>query len=171
MKSTYERLEQMEKRINQEGFTNPKGIGSDIPHFVLDYPPQDELQVRVYLKNMLKRTKVNIREVNLFEFLLSFFEEDEMEELYEVAEEEGLRGLNDVIEPILNEGNTMIQQFKDMTEEAELIFITGVGTAHPFLRSSQLLKAISSKGYKKPIVLFTQGNYRVKVEVIQYSGL
>lgn len=73
MKSTYERLEQMEKRINQEGFTNPKGIGSDIPHFVLDYPPQDELQVRVYLKNMLKRTKVNIREVNLFEFLLSFF--------------------------------------------------------------------------------------------------
>lgn len=81
-----------------------------------------------------------------------------MEELYEVAEEEGLRGLNDVIEPILNEGNTMIQQFKDMTEEAELIFITGVGTAHPFLRSSQLLKAISSKGYKKPIVLFYPGN-------------
>ncbi|MCD5325372.1 MULTISPECIES: BREX protein BrxB domain-containing protein [Pontibacillus] len=159
MKSTYERLEQMEKRVNQEGFTNPKGIGSDIPHFVLDYPPQDELQVRVYLKNMLKRTKVNIKEVNLFEFLLSFFEEDEMEELYEVAEEEGLAGLNDVIEPILNEGNTMIQQFKDMTEKAELIFITGVGTAHPFLRSSQLLKAISSKGYKKPIVLFYPGEF------------
>lgn len=159
MKSTYERLEQMENRVNQEGFRNLKGIGSDIPHFVLDYPPQDELQVRIYLKNMLKRTKLNIKEVNLFEFLLSFFEEDEMADLYEVAEEEGLRGLNDVIEPILNEGNTMIQQFKDITEEAELIFITGVGTAHPFLRSSQLLKAISSKGYKKPIVLFYPGEF------------
>lgn len=43
MKSTYERLEQMEKRINQDGFTQPKGIGSDIPHFVLDYPAKDEL--------------------------------------------------------------------------------------------------------------------------------
>ncbi|MFB4169020.1 DUF1788 domain-containing protein [Virgibacillus sp. JSM 102003] len=159
MKSTYERLEQMEKRINQDGFTQPKGIGSDIPHFVLDYPPEDELQVRVYIKNMLKRTKINIKEVNLFEFLLSFFEEDELEELYEVAEEEGLRGLNDVIEPILNESNTMIQQFRDTTEEADLIFITGVGTAHPFLRSSQLLKAISSKGYKKPIVLFYPGEF------------
>ncbi|MBP1950691.1 DUF1788 domain-containing protein [Virgibacillus litoralis] len=159
MKSTYERLEQMEKRINQDGFTQPKGIGSDIPHFVLDYPPEDELQVRVYIKNMLKRTKINIKEVNLFEFLLSFFEEDELEELYEVAEEEGLRGLNDVIEPILNESNTMIQQFRDITEEADLIFITGVGTAHPFLRSSQLLKAISSKGYKKPIVLFYPGEF------------
>ncbi|UCZ53206.1 DUF1788 domain-containing protein [Bacillus shivajii] len=159
MKSTYERLEQMEKRINLDGFIQPRGIGSDIPHFVLDYPPEDELQVRVYIKNMLKRTKLNIKEVNLFEFLLSFFEEDEREELYEVAEEEGLRGLNDVIEPILNESNTMIQQFKDITEDADIIFITGVGTAHPFLRSSQLLKSVSSKGYKKPIVLFYPGEF------------
>ncbi|WP_099159037.1 DUF1788 domain-containing protein [Virgibacillus ndiopensis] len=159
MKSTYERLEQMEKRINQDGFTQPKGIGSDIPHFVLDYPPEEELQVRVYLKNMLKRTKLNIKEVNLFEFLLSFFEEDELEELYELEEEEGINGLNDAIEPILNESNTIINQFKEFTDEADLIFITGVGTAHPFLRSSQLLKAISSKGYKKPIVLFYPGEF------------
>src|SRR5699024_9519586 len=133
MKSTYERLEQMEKRIIQNGFTQPKGIGSDIPHFVLDYPAKDELQVRVYIKNMLKRTQLNIAKVNLFEFLLSFFEEEEMEELYELAENEGMRGLIDVIDPILNEGNIMFQQFKDKTEEADLIFITGVGTAHPFL--------------------------------------
>lgn len=159
MKSTYERLEQMEKRIIQDGFTNLKGIGSDIPHFVLDYPPKDELQVRVYIKNMLKRTKMNIKEVNLFEFLLSFFDEDELEELFEMEEEEGLQGLIDVFEPILNESNTMIQQFKDITEEADLIFITGVGSAHPFLRSSQLLKAVSSKGYKKPIVLFYPGEF------------
>ncbi|MEN1966610.1 BREX protein BrxB domain-containing protein [Lentibacillus sp. N15] len=159
MKSTYGRLEQMEARITEDGFTKPKGIGSDIPHFVLDYPAKDELQVRVYIKNMLKRTKVNIKEVNLFEFLLSFFEEDEIEELYEVCEEEGLRGLNDVFEPILNESKTMLQQFVDATEEADLIFITGVGTAHPFLRSSQLLKAIASKGYKKPIVLFYPGEF------------
>lgn len=159
MKSTYERLKQMEKKVTQEGFTNPKGIGSDIPHFVLDYPPEDELQVRVYLKNMLKRAQVNLKEVNLFEFMLSFFEEEEIEELYEVAEDEGISGLNDVIEPILNESNTMIQQFKELTKDADLIFITGVGTAHPFLRSSQLLKAISSRGYKKPIVLFYPGEF------------
>jgi hypothetical protein len=159
MKSTYERLEQMEKRIMRDNFTKPKGIGSDIPHFVLDYPPGDELQVRVYIKNMVKRTKMSIREVNLFEFLLSFFDEDEMEELFEMEEEEGLRGLIDVFEPILNESNTMIQKFKDITEEADLIFITGVGSAHPFLRSSQLLKAISSKGYKKAIVLFYPGEF------------
>ncbi len=159
MKTTYERLEQMEKRINQDGFTQPKGIGSDIPHFVLDYPAKDELQVRIYVKNMLKRTPLKIKEVNLFEFLLSFFDEDELAELYELTESEGMRGLIDVIDPILNEGNIMFQQFNVITEEADIIFITGVGTAHPFLRSSQLLKIVSSKGYKKPIVLFYPGEF------------
>ncbi|WP_434122187.1 BREX protein BrxB domain-containing protein [Salinicoccus roseus] len=159
MKSTYDRLRQMEKRIVEDGFTTPKGIGSDIPHFVLDYPPQDELQVREYLKNMLKKTKINIKEVNLFEFLLSFFEEEELEELFEIAKEEGSYGLRDVFGPIFNESNTMVRQFEEWTANSELVFITGVGAAHPFLRSSQLLKAISSKGYKKPIILFYPGEF------------
>ncbi|MBU9710537.1 BREX protein BrxB domain-containing protein [Evansella tamaricis] len=159
MRTTYERLEQMETRITKDEFERPKGIGSDIPHFVLDYPPKDELQVRIYLKNMLKRTKINIKEVNLFEFLLSFFDEDELEELYEISEEEGLRGLDDVFGTLLNENNKITQHFMNETREADIIFITGVGTAHPFLRSSKLLKAISSKGYKKPIVLFYPGEF------------
>jgi len=159
MKSTYERLEKMEQRISDHDFTIPKGIGSDIPHFVFDYPPEDELQVRVYVDNLLKHTQVNIKEVNLFHFLLSFFEEEEVEELFEMEDEEGIDGLIDVFEPILNESNAMVQQFQDMTDDAALIFITGVGSAHPFLRSSQLLKSISSKGYKKPIVLFYPGEF------------
>src|SRR5699024_3030085 len=91
--------------------------------------------------------------------LLSFFDEDELEELYELTESEGMRGLIDVIDSILNEGNIMFQQFKEKTEEADLIFITGVGTAHPFLRSSQLLKIVSSKVYKKPIILIYPGEF------------
>ena len=53
----------------------------------------------------------------------------------------------------------MFQRFKERTEKADIIFITGVGTAHPFLRSSQLLKIVSSKGYKKPIILFYPGEF------------
>jgi hypothetical protein len=125
MKSTYERLEQMEKRINQDGFTQPKGIGSDIPHFVLDYPAKDELQVRVYVKNMLKRTPLKIKEVNLFEFLLSFFDEDELEELYELTESEGMRGLIDVIDPILNEGNIILhsQQIANLNQKLKDLYM------------------------------------------------
>src|SRR5699024_1604923 len=98
-------------------------------------------------------------EVILIEFLLSFLDEDELEELYKITEREGMSGLIDVIDTILNEGNIMLQQFKEKREEADLIFITDVGNAHQLLRSSQLLKIVSRKGYKKPIVLFYPGEF------------
>ena len=92
MSDTYERLKQMERRINEEGFTTPTGIGSEIPHYVFDYPAEDELMVRTYVEGVLKRSSINIKEIHLFQFLLSLFEDD-LEELIEISEEEGYRGV------------------------------------------------------------------------------
>lgn len=149
----------MEKRINEKEFINPRGIGSEIPHYVLDYPATDETQVRIYIKSLLERTHLNIKEINLFHFLLSLFEEDEVEELIEISEEEGFKGISDVVGPILNEEETLVDSFIEETEDAEIIFITGVGNAYPFLKSSQLLSLIANKGYRKPIVLFYPGYF------------
>ncbi|MEH7248588.1 BREX protein BrxB domain-containing protein [Neobacillus niacini] len=158
MNSTLQRLERMDKRIHESGFTTPRGIGSDIPHYVLDYPAEDELQVRLYIKNLHRRTDLNIKEINLFEFLLSFFK-DELEELKELSEEEGIDGLVDALETILDEQQTVVESFIEQTEGAEIIFITGVGTACPYIRSSQLLKMLSVNAFRKPIVLFYPGQF------------
>ncbi|MEH7308808.1 BREX protein BrxB domain-containing protein, partial [Neobacillus drentensis] len=101
---------------------------------------------------------LNIKEINLFEFLLSFFK-DELEELKELSEEEGIDGLIDAIETILDEQQTVVESFIAQTEEAEIIFITGVGSAYPYIRSSQLLKMLSVNAYRKPIVLFYPGQF------------
>jgi hypothetical protein len=158
MNSTLQRLERMDKRIHEAGFTTPRGIGSDIPHYVLDYPAEDELQVRLYIKNLLRRTDLNIKEVNLFEFLLSFFK-DELDELKELSEDEGIHGLVDALETVLDEQQTVVESFIEQTGGAEIIFITGVGTAYPYIRSSQLLKMLSVNAYRKPIVLFYPGQF------------
>jgi hypothetical protein len=158
MNSTLERLEKMDKRIHEQGFTTPRGIGSDIPHYVLDYRAEDELQVRLYIKNLLRRTSLNIKEINLFEFLLNFFK-DELEELKELSEEEGINGLIDALETVLDEQQTVVESFIEQTDRAEIIFITGVGNAFPYLRSSQLLKMLSVNAFRKPIVLFYPGQF------------
>lgn len=158
MNSTLQRLERMDKRLHEPGFTTPRGIGSDIPHYVFDYAPEDELQVRLYIKNLLRRTSLKIKEINLFEFLLSFFE-DEVEELKELSEEEGITGLIDALETILDEQQIVVEHFIEQTEKAEIILITGAGTAYPYLRSSQLLKMLSVNAFKKPIVLFYPGQF------------
>ena len=157
--STYDRLNKMEKRINEEGFTTPTGIGSEIPHYVFDYPAEDELIVRSYIEGLLKRTSLKIKEINLFKFLLSFYEEDELEELIEISEEEGYEEIVCIFQTIIEHPHIMAQSFIEKAKDAELIFITGVGNAYPFLRSSQLLKKISDHAFRKPIILFYPGHF------------
>ncbi|MGI1804432.1 BREX protein BrxB domain-containing protein [Exiguobacterium sp. TDN 0502] len=154
----YKRLEQLETRIHQEGFTNPIGIGSEIPHFVIDYSAEDELIVRTYIEGLLKRSPLNIKEVNLFQFLLTLFEDD-LEELIELAEEEGYEELSQAIQTVLEDRTLLISSFIEQSKNAELIFVTGVGTVHPFIRSSHLLKKLSNHAFRTPLVLFYPGHF------------
>ena len=98
---TYERLNHVEVRIHEQGFTTPKGIGSEIPHYVFDYPAEDELKVRIYLKALIEQSPLQIKNINLFEFFLNLFEGD-LEELIEISEEEGLSGLVEATETVLD---------------------------------------------------------------------
>ncbi|MEH6954442.1 DUF1788 domain-containing protein [Neobacillus drentensis] len=158
MSQTYERLKQMERRINEDGFTTPTGIGSEIPHYVFDYPAEDELIVRTYLEGVFKRTSIQIKEMNLFRFLLSFYEDD-IDDLIEVSEEEGYRELQKAFQTMIDDQNMIVNAFVDQSGDAELLFITGVGNAHPLLRSSQLLKKLSDHAFRKPIILFYPGHF------------
>lgn len=154
----YKRLEQLEARIHQEGFTTPTGIGSEIPHFVFDYPAEDELIVRTYTEGLLKRTPLNIKEINLFEFLLALFEDD-LKELIELAEEEGYEELTQAIQTVLEDRTLLVDSFIEKAGDAELIFITGVGTVHPFIRSSHLLKKLSNHAFRLPLILIYPGHF------------
>ncbi|PUB09610.1 DUF1788 domain-containing protein [Paenisporosarcina sp. OV554] len=158
MSQTFERLKQMEKRINEEGFTTPTGIGSEIPHYVFDYPAEDELIVRTYLEGVLKRTSIDIKEMHLFQFLLSLFEDD-VEELVEISEEGGYDELVHALQTVLEDQDVIVESFVEQTDDAKLIFITGVGSAHPLIRSSQLLKKLSNHAYRKPVILFYPGHF------------
>lgn len=152
------RLEQLKARIHQDGFTKPTGIGSEIPHFVLDYPAEDELTVRTYIERLLKSSPLHIKEINLFQFLLSLFEDD-IEELIELAEEEGYEELSQAIQTVLEDRTLLVNSFIEQADDAELIFITGVGTVHPFIRSSHLLKKLSNHAFRTPLILFYPGHF------------
>lgn len=154
----YKRLEQLETRIHQEGFTKPTGIGSEIPHFVLDYPAEDELIVRTYIEGLLKRSPLNIKEINLFEFLLALFEDD-LDDLIEMANEDGVEELLLAIQPVLEDRHLLIDTFIEVAGDADLVFITGIGTVHPFIRASHLLKKLSNHAYRTPLILFYPGHF------------
>lgn len=155
---TYERLNNVKIRIHEQGFTTPKGIGSEIPHYVFDYPAEDELKVRTYLKVMIEQSSLKIQTINLFEFFLNLFEED-IEDLLEISDEEGLKGLVESTETVLDNEQTLVESFIKTAGDAELILITGVGNAFPLMRSSKLLKILSTYAYRRTIILFYPGQF------------
>lgn len=155
---TYERLNNVKIRIHEQGFTTPKGIGSEIPHYVFDYPAEDELKVRTYLKVLIEQSPMRIKNINLFEFFLNLFEGD-IEDLLEISDEEGLKGLVESTETVLDNEQTLVESFIKAAGDAELILITGVGNAFPLMRSSKLLKILSTYAYRRTIILFYPGQF------------
>jgi hypothetical protein len=152
----HKRLKQLTKRIQEKDYSDQLGIGSDIPHYVFDYDPQDELVVRDHIRYMLKILP-NIKEINLFQLLLGLFEED-LEDLLDLGDEEGLDGLREAISPTL-ETHALEEALIEEARDAELIFLTGVGSSHPFIRSSKVLKRLSEMSYKVPMILFYPGQF------------
>jgi hypothetical protein len=51
--SLNERLNKIKDRIISDEFLSGSGIGNEIAFYIFDYPPEDELVVRDYLRTLL----------------------------------------------------------------------------------------------------------------------
>ena len=60
MKKTLdEKLGAIEKIISHEEFRSKKGLGNEVTYYIFDYPPEEELKVRSYLKKLEKKFKTS----------------------------------------------------------------------------------------------------------------
>ena len=57
-----------------------RGLGNEVPYFIFDYDPQFELLVRDFVKQLSQKVSVNIEVINLFELMLSLFDDVGIEE-------------------------------------------------------------------------------------------
>lgn len=152
-----ERFKTLNWRIFDDRFLK-KNHGM-IPNFVFPYRLEEENDVYHEVRKILKReSEDRIIEVNLFEVFKNIFD-DEFEELREFALEEGYEEFAFAIAPTLNDTDSLITMFRNLTADADAILITGVGTAYPFVHISSLLKRLGAVGFKKPIVVFYPGTF------------
>ena len=52
-----ERLNKILPRVISDEFLSGSGIGNEIAFYIFDYPPEDELRVRDYLRTLLDQAK------------------------------------------------------------------------------------------------------------------
>jgi hypothetical protein len=72
-----ERLNKILPRIISDEFLSGSGIGNEIAFYIFDYPPEDELRVRDYMRTLIdhlpkQKHGLRVKHVNLFDFILDY---------------------------------------------------------------------------------------------------
>ncbi len=152
-------LKYLGKEMQTARFLERTGLGNDLAFYIVDYDPADELTVRGFVRYTAAHAAFTIREINVFQAVMTLFtEEVTLKDLWALEDSEGSQGLWDAVLPLL-EGDRLAQVIADQAQEAQLVFLTGIGTAYPLVRSHMLLNRLHHYFARRPVILFFPGRY------------
>ena len=72
-----ERLNAILPKVISDAFLSGSGIGNEIAFYIFDYPPEDELRVRDYLRTLLdhipkQKHGLRVTHIDLFDFVMDY---------------------------------------------------------------------------------------------------
>jgi uncharacterized protein (UPF0305 family) len=152
------KLDRFFEEIQKEDFLQMRGLGNEVPYFIFDYEPEHELIVRKSVRYFAERIHLNIKVLNLFEMVIDLFEDIGLDGLKQFEEEQGTEELFDALRPTLEE-EQLVDKIAEEAEEAQIIFITGIGSVFKLIRAHELLNQLHAKVTNIPIVIFYPGKY------------
>ena len=161
-----ERLNKILPRVVADAFLSGSGIGNEIAFYIFDYPPEDELRVRDFLRTLLdhiprQREGMRVKHLDLFDFTLEYLRRRNLlNKAIQMQREKGDEALKKALAGPLHEAK-LSSMFAEATqpEQHDLVIVSGVGSVWPLLRSHTLLNNLQSVMGKTPLVLFYPGRY------------
>jgi hypothetical protein len=161
-----DRLNRILPRVVADDFLSGSGIGNEIAFYIFDYPPDQELKVRGYLRTLLDhipkhKPGLRVRHVNLFEFVLDYLKKRGLlDKAVQMQRHKGDDALKKALAGPLHEsklGGVFAEAVRP--SEHDLVVVSGVGSVWPLLRSHALLSNLHSVMGRTPLVLFYPGRY------------
>jgi hypothetical protein len=161
-----DRLNAILPRITEDGFLEKKGLGNEIPFYVFDYPPEEELRMREHITFVLDRMSqqcgdVRILHLQLFDLMVQHLHaRGDLEAMFALEVEQGSKIMWDEYAATLHP-NRFINMLNDKYDlgNHDIIFISGVGSVWPWMRSHSLLENMQSISGNASVVLFYPGVY------------
>ncbi|MCY2967014.1 MAG: DUF1788 domain-containing protein [Planctomycetota bacterium] len=162
-----ERLNQILPRIITDEFLSGSGIGNEIAFYIFDYPPEDELRVRDYLRTLLdhlpkQKHGLRVKHLNLFDFILDYLRSRKLlDKAVQMQRDKGDQEVKKALTGPLNVKDKLIPYFSQVVEphQQDLVILSGVGSVYPLLRTSSLLSNLQSVMGRTPLVVFYPGKY------------
>jgi hypothetical protein len=162
----HERLNKILPRVVSDEFLSGSGIGNEIAFYIFDYPPEDELRVRDYLRTLLdhipkQKYGLRVKHVNLFDFVLDYLRHRKLlDKAIQMQAEKGDEALRKALAGPLHE-TKLASHFAEVAQpqQHDLVIVSGVGSVWPLLRSHTLLNNLQPVMGKTPLVMFYPGRY------------
>ena len=140
------------------------GLGNEVPYYIFDYPAEKELLLRESLNRLIRNLKiqnVKILQLNLFEIATDLIQAKiPTQKVIDFERKHGSDKLLEKLRPVLK-GSSITKKIASEVEDSDcdVIFLVGVGTVWPLLRSHSVLNNLQSELSNQPVVMFYPGHY------------
>ncbi|MCR5205350.1 MAG: DUF1788 domain-containing protein [Lachnospiraceae bacterium] len=164
MSNILERLDKLKAKIQEEDFLKGYGLSNEVPIHIFCYDPSEEMAVRYFIEQVVadQDLKCNVKNKNLYEIFLKICKDNRL--LDRIPALEKSKGSDFVLRNLQGKTasarNFVNEICKDGFKEGDVILITGVGEAFPFIRAHDVLNTIQPQDSGKvPIVVMYPGTY------------
>jgi len=164
-----ERLDKIKGRISDANFLANKGLANEVGIHIFSYAPQDELIVRDYIERLVATPSDSYKIImrDLYEILLEILEEKQV--LDKIPDMEKDYGKDYLLTEI--RGMTTLKTFRTKImykpyQRGDVLFLTGIGKVHPFMRVHSLLIDMQGAFDDIPVVIFYPGEYNKRTLIL-----
>ena len=165
-KGLKKRISQLKSKLLNSEFYEHKGLGNEVPFYIFDYEPSDEVLLRNQIK-YLAHEDLEVKEkvilVDLFDLIVEELKsKNYIEKTIKLEKKKGkealMKGLRRSFK--ITQDDSII---KNMVESLETpnkaVLIIGLGKVWPILRGSELLNNLHAVVTNSPLILFYPGLY------------
>lgn len=164
MSDVLERLDKLKTRIQEEDFLKGDGLSNEVNIHIFCYDPKDEMAVRYFTEQLLADQDLNchVIEKNLYKIFIKLCEDKRL--LDKIPRLEETKGAAFTLQNIQGRSasakNFVDEICRDGFKFGDVLLITGVGEAYPFIRSHDVLNTIQPRNLNSiPIVVMYPGTF------------
>ena len=157
-----ERLDLLRTEIQKDEFLDGKGLSNEVNIRIFCYDAADEMTVSHFLQQlrMDQTLRCHLIECDLYKTFLSICDDmDIAEAIPEMEEADGTEFLLEQLHSAIGEGEFIEKIQYEPHRRGDVLLITGVGDAFPFMRVHSLLEALQPHFSDIPILVMYPGEF------------
>ena len=157
-----QKLDKIKNRISDINFLANKGLSNEVGIHVFCYDPKDELIIRDYIERLVNNPNDGFRiiECDMYKIFLDILEEKHiLNAVPELEEKKGKDYLLAQLQKIATPEAFLKRMKYDPHNRGDILFLTGVGKAYPFMRAHKMLDSMQEAFADIPIVMFYPGTF------------